>query len=242
MKIGSFAIATSPVLGGAQDKGIAAQAISRRTENNKVSGDQLSTTPVRTVREDPASSTYDRRRLLASEASKAPTTTGNSGAGSAQNEQSIFGDLDGNSTIDGADIGILLGKFGTNDSSGDLDQNGIVDGSDLKLLNEAFKRANQAAANGAPNAPEGPFGDLDGNSVIDGADLGLLLGKFGTNDSAGDLDNNGIVDGSDLKLLNEAFKRANEAAANAAGKKAEPKGSVGSNTATQQNTGSASEA
>lgn len=42
-------------------------------------------------------------------------------------------DLDGNGTVDGADLGILLGAWGTL-GPGDLDNNGTVNGADLGLL------------------------------------------------------------------------------------------------------------
>jgi len=44
------------------------------------------------------------------------------------------GDLDGNGSIDGADLGILLSAFGTADPAADLDGNGNVDGGDLGAL------------------------------------------------------------------------------------------------------------
>jgi hypothetical protein len=43
------------------------------------------------------------------------------------------GDLDGNGTVDGADLGLLLGAWGSA-GPGDLDGNGIVNGADLGLL------------------------------------------------------------------------------------------------------------
>jgi hypothetical protein len=43
------------------------------------------------------------------------------------------GDLDGNGTVDGADLGLLLGAWGT-PGPGDLDGNGTVNGADLGLL------------------------------------------------------------------------------------------------------------
>jgi hypothetical protein len=43
------------------------------------------------------------------------------------------GDLDGNGTVDGADLTILLGNWGGM-SDGDLDGNGSVDGADLTML------------------------------------------------------------------------------------------------------------
>jgi len=42
------------------------------------------------------------------------------------------GDVNGNGTVDGIDLGILLGGWGT--SSGDIDGNGTVDGMDLGIL------------------------------------------------------------------------------------------------------------
>ncbi|HMN97312.1 MAG TPA: hypothetical protein PKC43_05990, partial [Phycisphaerales bacterium] len=45
-----------------------------------------------------------------------------------------LGDLNGDGAVDGADLGILLGNWGTNNICSDLDGNGIVDGGDLGLL------------------------------------------------------------------------------------------------------------
>lgn len=44
-----------------------------------------------------------------------------------------FGDLNGDGTVTGADLGLLLGQWGGS-GSGDLTGNGIVDGADLGLL------------------------------------------------------------------------------------------------------------
>jgi hypothetical protein len=47
----------------------------------------------------------------------------------------IAGDLDGNGVVDGADLGMLLGAWGTNPgSAADLDGDGAVDGADLGVL------------------------------------------------------------------------------------------------------------
>lgn len=43
-------------------------------------------------------------------------------------------DLDGNCLIDGADLSIVLGEWGTSDSAADFDDSGIVDGADLTYL------------------------------------------------------------------------------------------------------------
>jgi hypothetical protein len=50
----------------------------------------------------------------------------------------MAGDLDGNGSIDGADLGILLSAFGTAEPSADLDGNGSVDGGDLGALLAAW--------------------------------------------------------------------------------------------------------
>lgn len=47
-------------------------------------------------------------------------------------------DLDGNGTVDGADLGILLSAFGTAEPLPDLDRNGSVDGGDLGALLAAW--------------------------------------------------------------------------------------------------------
>lgn len=51
----------------------------------------------------------------------------------------IGGDLDGDEDVDGADLGLLLGAWGTGDPSADLDGNGIIDGADLAVLLGAWK-------------------------------------------------------------------------------------------------------
>ena len=43
-------------------------------------------------------------------------------------------DLNGDGTVDGADLTVLLGSWGTSDPTADLDGNGQVDGSDLATL------------------------------------------------------------------------------------------------------------
>jgi hypothetical protein len=44
------------------------------------------------------------------------------------------GDLNGDSVVDGADLTILLGSWGTSDAVADLNEDGSVDGADLTLL------------------------------------------------------------------------------------------------------------
>ena len=46
---------------------------------------------------------------------------------------STLGDLNGDGLVDGADLAILLGAWGS-EGPGDLDGNGMVDGADLAML------------------------------------------------------------------------------------------------------------
>lgn len=46
----------------------------------------------------------------------------------------VFGDITGDGTVDGADLGLLLLAWGTNDVLADLNEDGLVDGADVGLL------------------------------------------------------------------------------------------------------------
>jgi hypothetical protein len=46
----------------------------------------------------------------------------------------LLGDLNNDGNINGADIGLWCGMFGTDNPLGDLDNNGIVDAADLGIL------------------------------------------------------------------------------------------------------------
>ncbi len=50
----------------------------------------------------------------------------------------VFGDLTGDGFVDGADLGLLLAAWGTDDTAADLDGSGEVDGGDLGLLLSAW--------------------------------------------------------------------------------------------------------
>jgi len=50
----------------------------------------------------------------------------------------LFGDLNNDGLVDGADLGQLLAAWGTDDSAADLDGDGTVDGADLGLLLAAW--------------------------------------------------------------------------------------------------------
>jgi hypothetical protein len=49
-------------------------------------------------------------------------------------EVPCLGDLDGNGTVDGGDLGSVLGAWGTTDKNADLNMDGKVDGADLGLI------------------------------------------------------------------------------------------------------------
>lgn len=51
-------------------------------------------------------------------------------------------DLDGDGSVDGADLGILLSNWNQESPQCDLNMNGIVDGADISLLLAAWKRCN----------------------------------------------------------------------------------------------------
>ena len=57
-----------------------------------------------------------------------------SGSADACQAAGIDGDLDGDGAVDGADLTILLGEWGTTNQAADLDGNGSVDGADLTIL------------------------------------------------------------------------------------------------------------
>ncbi|MCA9284867.1 MAG: hypothetical protein KDA22_06625 [Phycisphaerales bacterium] len=46
----------------------------------------------------------------------------------------VPGDLNGDGIVDGADLGLLLAAWGTDDAAADLDGSGTVDGADLGLM------------------------------------------------------------------------------------------------------------
>jgi hypothetical protein len=49
-------------------------------------------------------------------------------------EDELVGDLNGDGRVDGADLTVLLGAWGTNDPTGDLNGDATVDGADLTML------------------------------------------------------------------------------------------------------------
>lgn len=49
-------------------------------------------------------------------------------------ESTVVGDLDGDGIVDGTDLGLLLGAWGSDDADADLNGDGLVDGADLGTL------------------------------------------------------------------------------------------------------------
>ncbi len=62
------------------------------------------------------------------------TDTSGNGVGDACEPVACPADLDGNGVVDGADLGQLLGAWGTANPAADLNGDGIVDGADLGIL------------------------------------------------------------------------------------------------------------
>ena len=56
-----------------------------------------------------------------------------------ESTSAVLGDLNGDGAVDGADLAILLGAWGTSDPAADLDQSGSVDGADLAMLLGAWR-------------------------------------------------------------------------------------------------------
>ncbi|MCA9284096.1 MAG: hypothetical protein KDA22_02685 [Phycisphaerales bacterium] len=59
-------------------------------------------------------------------------------SGTAWLTVTCFGDIDGNGSVDGVDLGLLLAAWGTNDAGADLDGSGSVDAADLAALIAAW--------------------------------------------------------------------------------------------------------
>jgi len=53
-------------------------------------------------------------------------------------DDTIVGDLNGDGAVNGADLGLLIAVWGTNDAAADLNADGLVNGGDLGLLVAAW--------------------------------------------------------------------------------------------------------
>jgi len=108
--------------------------------------------------------------------------------------QTCVGDLNVDGVVGGADLGLLLGAWGTDGGATGIDLNGdgVVDGADLGLVLGAWGECEVPC-----------LGDLDDSGAVDGSDLGLLLGAWGTDGAeiGADLNDDGLVDGGDLGLV-----------------------------------------
>lgn len=49
-------------------------------------------------------------------------------------DDGVVGDINGDGNVDGADLTMLLGSWGSDDAAADLDDDGLVDGGDLTML------------------------------------------------------------------------------------------------------------
>lgn len=119
------------------------------------------------------------------------------------------------------DINAFMKAWGSSDATWDIDGNGTVDGQDLGMLLSTLDAAAQGDADlqslldawGSENAQW----DLNGDGIVNGADLGLYLENgapgtpsdavqsligfmeaWGTSDSEYDMNGDGVVDGGDL--------------------------------------------
>lgn len=103
-------------------------------------------------------------------------------------------DFNGDGSVDGADLGLLLGDWGPCDTlPPDLNMDGIVNGGDLGLLLAVW------GSGGGPS-------DLNQDGDVNGADLGVLLGDWGlTLPPCADLTGDGLVDGADLGVFLSEF-------------------------------------
>ncbi|HMN97269.1 MAG TPA: choice-of-anchor Q domain-containing protein [Phycisphaerales bacterium] len=136
-------------------------------------------------------------------------------------------DLDGDGVIDGTDLGVIIGAWGSAGGSADLDGNGLVDGADLAALiaewGPCTAGLGDSNSSDAPGGAAGRLGalvpvvatspewfdpsraDLSRDGAVDGADLGLLLAEWGPAQRGrrplADLDGDGAVNGADLGLL-----------------------------------------
>jgi hypothetical protein len=46
----------------------------------------------------------------------------------------VLGDLNGDSVVNGVDLGILLGAWGSSNAAPDLNEDGVVNGADLGIM------------------------------------------------------------------------------------------------------------
>jgi len=213
MRINSTAQFNPNLIARRQGESVDIDRLALRRRERDSSTDAVKIVVRTPTEEGPAVATYDRRRRAAANAPSEDRAiqTVNTGVNPkiesrGKPKEGVFGDLDNNSIVDGTDLGLLLGNYGTDNAASDLDKNGRVDQDDIDLLNKAFTKKNPETE----EAKKTKFGDLDGDSIVDGKDLGLLLGNFGSSDGVGDLDKNGSVDQGDLDLILEAFKRGLE--------------------------------
>lgn len=158
--------------------------------------------------------------VAAAAAPAAPAPLQDAQPGLRMSMAQMFGDLDNNGTVDGVDLGMLLGNFGSKGGAGDLNHDGAVDGKDLNILKANWGDV-QARMKKQYDARD--FGDVNSDGKVDGADLGAVLGNFGAvgkDDSRinADINGDGMVDDKDVKLVNAYWGNDPQQLASAANK------------------------
>ena len=97
-------------------------------------------------------------------------------------------DINGDGVVDAADLGYLLGVWGTGDPAADFNGDGVVGCFDQEYLLGNWGKCETCPA------------DLNNDGTVNGADLGVLLGSWGI-DCRFDLDSNGVVGANDDDAL-----------------------------------------
>jgi hypothetical protein len=95
-------------------------------------------------------------------------------------------DLNGDGIVNGIDLGMALGAYGT-DCRTDLNQDGDIDQDDTEALLCWWDEGSLQ-------------GDLQGDGAVDGVDLGLVLGAHGT-DCHADLNGDGWIGHPDVEII-----------------------------------------
>ena len=120
-------------------------------------------------------------------------------------------DLDNDSDVDGTDLALFLGAWGTITGQpnylpgADFNDDGTIDGLDLDQIIRAFGRDNVQQ--------QPPDVDLDGDFDLDGTDLKLFLFSFGSSSGdqnylpRSDFNDDGKIDMVDMNRIASAFGR-----------------------------------
>jgi Ca2+-binding EF-hand superfamily protein len=116
-------------------------------------------------------------------------------------------DFNGDGKIDAADLGMLLGAWGTSNTKFDSNGDGKVDGGDLGAFFGSWTPPRGGTDGGKPGDIFRGF-DFNGDGKIDSADLGMLLGAWGTSNPKFDSNGDGKVDGADIGAFFGAYQNS----------------------------------